>query len=200
MGNVTYSTSGELSPLLNDPQLRTIGIGTRIFLGGTQGYVAWNGTQFNTMKPRNEYGIPTSNAATLAVIGDAKQMSPEFIKAAYFERYGVSIFIGIGIPIPMIDEQAAADCMIRNAQITTQISDYSEPDKPSLAQVTYEQLRSGAVEIQGRRIKTAPMSSLLKARRIADELKKQIEDAEFFLTNPVSHFPEKAEVKPLKQR
>jgi uncharacterized protein (DUF39 family) len=66
--------------------------------------------------------------------------------------------------------------------------------------VTYEQLRSGAVEIQGRRIKTAPMSSLLKARRIADELKKQIEDAEFFLTNPVSHFPEKAEVKPLKQR
>lgn len=200
MGNVNYSTSGELSPLLNDPQMRTIGIGTRIFLGGAQGYVAWNGTQFNTMKPRNEYGIPTSNAATLAVIGDAKQMRAEYIKAAYFERYGVSIFIGIGIPIPMIDEQAASDCMIRNAQITTQISDYSKPDKPSLSQVTYEQLRSGTVEIQGRRIKTAPMSSLLKARRIAGELKKQIEDGEFFLTSPVSHFPEKAEVKPLKQR
>ncbi len=36
--NVTYSTSGELSPpLLNDPYLRTIGLGTRIFLGGGEG-------------------------------------------------------------------------------------------------------------------------------------------------------------------
>jgi uncharacterized protein (DUF39 family) len=45
-GNVTYCTSGELSPLFNDPMFRTIGIGTRIFLGGAQGYVAWEGTQF----------------------------------------------------------------------------------------------------------------------------------------------------------
>ena len=33
-GNITYSTSGELSPLLNDPYMRTIGVRTRIFLGG----------------------------------------------------------------------------------------------------------------------------------------------------------------------
>jgi uncharacterized protein (DUF39 family) len=31
MRNATYSTSGELSPLLNDPEMKTIGIGTRIF-------------------------------------------------------------------------------------------------------------------------------------------------------------------------
>jgi len=34
--NVTYATAGELSPLLKDPELRTVGIGTRIFFGGTQ--------------------------------------------------------------------------------------------------------------------------------------------------------------------
>ena len=75
-GNANFSTSGELSPLLNDPEMRTIGIGTRIFIGGSVGYVAWNGTQFNTGKPVNENGIPVGNAATLSLIGDAKQMSP----------------------------------------------------------------------------------------------------------------------------
>ena len=38
---------GQLSPLLNDPEYRTIGIGTRVFIGGAQGYVAWEGTQHN---------------------------------------------------------------------------------------------------------------------------------------------------------
>ncbi len=43
LGNANYSTSGELSPLLNDPDMRTIGLGTRIFLGGTTGLceLAW---------------------------------------------------------------------------------------------------------------------------------------------------------------
>ena len=49
-GNATYSTSGELSPLLNDPYYRTVGIGTKIFLGGGDGYVAWEGTQHNHSK------------------------------------------------------------------------------------------------------------------------------------------------------
>jgi uncharacterized protein (DUF39 family) len=96
--NVTYSTSGELSPLLNDPFLRTIGLGTRIFLGGTEGYVVWNGTQFNTRRERNEFGIPKLPGATLAVIGDAKQMSADYIRSAYYEKYGVSLFVASGFP------------------------------------------------------------------------------------------------------
>ncbi len=200
IGNATYSTSGELSPLLNDPSFRTIGIGTRIFLGGTQGYVSWYGTQFNTMKPKNDFGIPTSNAGTIAVIGDAKEMSTEYIKAAYFEKYGVSIFIGIGIPIPILDEDIAKACMIRNEQIETQIIDYSEPDKPSLGVANYEQLRSGSIEINGKKVKTAPMSSLMKARKIAAELKSWIDRGEFYITQPVELFPKESTVKNLKQR
>ena len=34
MRNANYCTAGQLSPLLNDPLYRTIGVGTRIFLGG----------------------------------------------------------------------------------------------------------------------------------------------------------------------
>lgn len=197
-GNATYSTSGELSPLLNDPEMRTIGIGTRIFLCGAQGFVAWNGTQFNTSKMKNDKGIPLSNAATLAVIGDLKQMSPEFIKAAVYEKYGVSIFIGIGIPIPVLDEDIARFVSIKNREIQTTIFDYGEASRPPLGSVNYEQLHSGEITVRGKKVKTAPLSSLSKARKIADILKNQIKGKEFFLTEPVQLFPKNTSLKGLE--
>ena len=200
LGNMTYSTSGELSPLLNDPDFRTIGIGTRIFFGGTQGFVAWNGTQFNTSKPRNEHGIPTSNAATLAVIGDAKEMSTQFIRAAYFEKYGVSIFIGIGIPIPVIDEEMAVKLSITNDKIETSIVDYGIAEHPVLGKINYQQLQSGSAELNGKVIRTAPLSSILKAREIALLLKEWIVRKEFLLTEPVQQFPKQSVTHPLTIR
>ncbi|MCK4992470.1 MAG: homocysteine biosynthesis protein, partial [Bacteroidales bacterium] len=189
LGNANYSTSGELSPLLNDPEMRTIGMGTRIFLGGTTGYVSWYGTQFKTDAEVNEHGVPVSNAATLAVIGDASGMDPAFIKAAYYEKYGVSMFVGIGIPIPVLDEEMAARVMIRNDQITTRILDYGDPDHPELGRATYEELMSGEIELNQKKIKTASLSSLYKAREIADILKKQIIEGNFQLSEPVELFP-----------
>ena len=124
MKNASYSTSGELSPLLNDPECRTIGLGTRIFLAGAEGYVAWNGTQFNTSKETNEYGIPTSNARTIAVIGDLREMSTEYLRGMYYEKYGCSLFVGIGIPIPILDADLARRVSIRNEQIETTVVDY----------------------------------------------------------------------------
>ncbi|MDP4222946.1 MAG: homocysteine biosynthesis protein [Bacteroidota bacterium] len=187
-GNANFSTSGELSPLLNDPELRTIGIGTRIFLGGTTGYVAWNGTQFNTGKPLNEFGIPVGNAATIAVVGDAKLMSTQFIKAAYFEKYGVTLFVGIGIPIPVLDEDMARRVSIRNSQIETNIVDYGSGNFEVLGQANYDTLFSGELQLNGKKIRTAPLSSVKVAREIADVLKKEISEGRFLLSEPVSLF------------
>ena len=58
MGSAGYSCAGQLSPLMKDPYYKTIGIGTRIFLGGGIGYVAWPGTQYNPGVPRSENGTP----------------------------------------------------------------------------------------------------------------------------------------------
>ncbi|MDO9548917.1 MAG: homocysteine biosynthesis protein, partial [Candidatus Marinimicrobia bacterium] len=154
-GNVTYSTSGELSPLLNDPEMRTIGIGTRIFLCGAQGFVTWNGTQFRTNGPTNEHGIPLTQDATLAVIGNCKEMDSRYIKAAYYRGYGVSIFIGIGIPIPVLDEDMAQRVSIQNSQIETIIRDYNRPGKPEIARVNYATLQTGKLTIEGKEIKTS---------------------------------------------
>jgi len=187
-GNANFSTSGELSPLLNDPELRTIGIGTRILLGGAVGYVAWQGTQFNTGKPLNEYGVPIGNSATLALIGDAKQMNTRFIKAAYFEKYGVSMFVGVGIPIPVLDEDLARRVSVCNRQIETNIIDYGSGNFEVLGRIDYDSLFSGKISFKGKKIRTAPLSSVKVAREIAVLLKEVISERRFYLTEPVALF------------
>jgi len=197
-GNATYSTSGELSPLLNDPELRTIGIGTRLFIGGTEGFVAWNGTQFNTSKPKNEFGIPLSNAATIATIGDLKKMSADFIRAAYFEKYGVSLFVGIGIPIPILDEDMARFVSISNKNIETSIVDYGIHPNIVLGRVNYKELQSGEIILNGKKIRTAPLSSIMKARQIAEILRTWIKQKQFFLNAPVQVFPKNTSLNKLE--
>jgi L-aspartate semialdehyde sulfurtransferase len=199
-GNVNYSTSGELSPLLNDPWLRTIGIGTRVFLGGAQGFVSWRGTQFNTEKPRSERGIPESNAATLMLTADVKEMSADFLRAAYFEKYGVSIYLGIGIPIPVLDEDVAAAVSIRNRDIPALVCDYGVDGHPAIARTNYEALRSGSVEIEGRKVKTAPLSSLARARAIAALLKLRVASGAFPIAPPVQALPSRSSVTGLSER
>ncbi len=200
-GNVTYCTSGELSPLFNDPVFRTIGIGTRIFLGGAQGYVAWEGTQYIRNQEVIRDGVVQYSGATLAVIGDMKNMSSRFIRAASFEKYGTTLFVGIGIPIPVLDEDMASFLAVRNRDIYTQIVDYGVPrrSRPVLRKVSYEELRSGSVELNGKNVPTAPLSSLRKAREIAQLLKSLISQGKFFLQEPIQKLHEEGRFNPLKE-
>ncbi|MGL4606553.1 MAG: homocysteine biosynthesis protein [Eubacteriaceae bacterium] len=191
MGNITYSTSGELSPLLNDPLLKTIGMGTKIFLGGAQGYVSWMGTQFNTACPRDEKGYPTATGATMALVGNMKEMNPKYIRGAVYEKYGTSMFVGVGVPIPILNEEMMSFVAVENKDLYTNIIDYSVPKKsrPSLKKVSYAELRSGTVDLNGKSIKTSPLSSLKFAREIADELNHWIKNGDFFLQEPIQQFP-----------
>jgi uncharacterized protein (DUF39 family) len=195
----TYSTSGELSPLLNDPEFRTIGLGTRIFLGGTQGFVVWPGTQFHTTRPKNELGIPVTNAATLAVMGNLKEMSSEYLHAAYFDKYGVSLFVGIGIPIPILDADMAKRVSVNNSQIETSVLDYGTVGAPKLGQVNYAELQSGTITVKGKKVRTAPVSSIAKARKIAGELKEWLQKGDFEISKPVQMFPKETSLNSLKE-
>jgi L-aspartate semialdehyde sulfurtransferase len=193
MANAGYATSGQLSPLLNDPYFRTIGIGTRIFLGGAQGFVAWPGTQHNANVPRGANGVPKGGAGTIAVVGNLKEMNPEWLAAASILGYGVSLYVGIGIPIPILDEEMARYTAVKDEDIYTQVYDYSM-DYPKgvnnpLAEVSYKDLRSGAIIIDGKRIITAPLSSYYKARQIANILKEWIEGGKFILGEPQQPLP-----------
>lgn len=202
MGNATYSTSGQLSPLINDPYLKTIGMGTKIFIGGSIGYVAWEGTQSNTMKTRNEKGIPIGPGATIAVIGDLKYMKREFIRGATFHNYGATLYVGIGIPIPLLNEEITEYVAIRNEDIPVPVYDYSieKRNRPEIGRVTFAELSSGTISLNGKSIKTAPLSSYKKAREICNILKEWIIKGEFLLNRPVANLPSESSVKPLEVR
>ncbi|MGB4580298.1 MAG: homocysteine biosynthesis protein [Coriobacteriia bacterium] len=192
LGNATYCSAGALSPLLNDPTYRTIGVGSRIFVAGAPGFVAWQGTQHNPHLDRDEHGVPVRPAGTLAVIADLKAASPEFYSAATLTGYGVSSFVGIGVPVPVLDEDIAATLALTDADLTATIYDYgvAARSRPSLGTVSYAELRSGSIEIEGKKVPTGPISSLPRARRIAAELKRWITEERFAIAEPVELLPQ----------
>ncbi|HLB24807.1 MAG TPA: homocysteine biosynthesis protein [Nitrospirota bacterium] len=199
LGNATYSTSGELSPLLNDPLYRTIGVGTRIFLGGAEGYVAWEGTQHNPKQQRGENGMPLAPAGTLSLIGDMKKMSTRYVRGSYYYKYGISLFVGVGIPIPVLDEEMARFVCTGNDEIFATAIDYSVESraKPNFGRFSYKELRSGSITVNGKKVPTAPLSSLKRAREIAGVLKGWVEGGGFTVTAPVRPLPADHGFKPL---
>jgi uncharacterized protein (DUF39 family) len=199
LGNASFSTSGQLSPLLNDPEFTTIGIGTRIFLGGAQGYIVWEGTQFYPQAIKDESGKSIHKGGTLAVIGDLKEMSTDYIRAAVFKGYGVTLVVGIGIPIPILNSEIMKSVSVKDEDIWTEIIDYSFPHlkRPSLGKVNYKQLREGNITIRGKDVLVSPLSSYAKAREIAQKLKEEILRRKFLLQEPIQKFPQESKFKPL---
>ena len=207
LGNITYCSAGQLSPLLNDPYYKTIGIGTKIFLGGGIGYVAWQGTQFNPTVARAENGVPKGGAGTLAVIGDLKQMSPRWLVGTSMLGYGPTLTVGIGVPIPILSEEILQYTTVTDDQIIGTIVDYSDayPNRrnESIGEVTYAQLKSGKVTVQGKKVPTASLSSYPRAVEIAGTLKDWIKTRKFELTQPVASLPgveSGVTFKPLNER
>ena len=193
LGNIYYSSAGQLSPLLNDPYYKTIGIGTRVWLGGAQGYVSWPGTQHNPLEQRNEYGVPTGGAGTLALIGDMKKMDADYVIGASMRGYGVSLSVGVGIPIPILNEKILNYTTIKDEDIQAPVVDYSYayPNaKPeTLGSIDYKQLKSGKAVIKGKEVPASGLSSYNKALKIADILKKEIQDGKFLLSKPAELLP-----------
>lgn len=191
--NANYCSAGELSPLFNDPLYRTIGIGTRIFLGGAVGYVTWNGTQHNPDAPRTPKGAPLRPSGTMMVQGDLKEMDAAWIKGLSLLGYGCSLAVGLGVPIPILDSNMAACAGISDEELFTQVVDYGYDYTNGIArtygEVSYAQLKSGTIEVNGVDVPTAPLSSVAKAREIAETLKAWIEEGSFTLHEPAMTLP-----------
>jgi len=201
-GNANFATAGHMSPLLKDPRLRTIGIGTRIFLGGGVGMVIGEGTQFNTKTQQNSKGLPITPSRTLAVTGDLRAMSPRFLQGVTMTGYGVSLAVGLGVPIPILDMDILASVATTDADISARIFDYGvgARSRPSLGEVTYEQLRSGSIEIDGKKVRTSPLTSLSRSREVAEQLKQWIATGQFLLSPPAHRLPDDREFKPMGVR
>lgn len=191
LSNAVYSNPGAISPLLNDPDLKLIGIGTQIFLGGGIGYIAWEGTQHFPLQKRLPNRTPVGPSATLALIGDAKQMNPKWVRGCYFKNYGSSLMLGVGIPLPVLNEEVVNNCAVQDRDIVVPVVDFSIPRRvrPTFGLVSYAQLKTGRITVDGKSVRVAPLASLYLSRQVALELKQWIERGEFSLTEPVAAIP-----------
>jgi len=191
LGNIHYSGAGLLNPISNDPNFDYIGIGTRIFLAGAPGFVMGSGTQHN----------PENNFSTLMVTGDMKKMSSRFLRAATFHKYGPSLYLGIGIPIPVLNERLAKSTAVRDRDISVPIVDYgvARRDRPALKMVSYEDLKSGVIDLYGKEVSASSLSSFLMAREVASALKEQVEKGEFLLSAAVEPLHRLGSSRPMKQ-
>ncbi len=191
LGNVVYANPGVTAPLWNDPDLRLIGVGTKIFLGGSIGYVAWEGTQHFPLQKRQPNRTPIAPAATLALIGDAKTMDANWVRGCYFRNYGAALMLGVGIPLPVIDEEVVARAAISDAEIMTTVIDFAiaRRVRPTFGTVSYAQLKSGSIKIDGKDVRTAPIASIFRSEQVAEILKSWILAGKFTLSEPVAFLP-----------
>jgi len=194
LGNANFCSAGELSPLLNDPYYKTLGVGTKIFLGGGIGFIAWPGTQHNPNVPRSDNGVPRTGGGTLAVIGDLKQMKPRWLVGTSMLGYGCTLTVGIGVPIPVLSEEIVRHTAVSDDKIFAPVVDYGAAypalELGILGEVSYAELKSGRIIIQGREVPTASLSSYSRALEIASILKEWILGGKFYLTEPVAPLPQ----------
>jgi uncharacterized protein (DUF39 family)/predicted transcriptional regulator len=189
--NITYSGAGLLNPLSNDPKLRLIGSGVPIFLCGAPGMVVGEGTQHS----------PAGGFGTLMVTGDLKRMSQDFLRAATMTGYGVTLYVGLGVPLPVLDIDVVRATAVRDEDISVDILDYGVPSRsrPVMRKVTYAELRSGTVELNGEEVRTSSLSSFRRARQVALELKRWVEQGTMELSLPTRMIDPDKVARPMHQ-
>ena len=204
MKNLTYCSAGQLSPLLNDPLYLTIGVGTKVWLAGAQGHVYAEGTQHASTVERGPNDVPVEGAGTLALTGDMKEMRPEFVRGVSLKGYGVSLAVGVGIPIPILNEEILRYTTVRDRDIQAPVVDYSKDYAAStgkvLCRLNYEELKSGKVTVLDKSVETGSLSSYAKALQIAEILKAEIEEGAFQISKPIAELPRAQSMKPLEIR
>ena len=135
------------------------------------------------------------------VKGDAKKMSAEFLQGGAFTKYGTTLYLGLGIPIPVLNEGIVKKTAIRDSEIMTDVVDYSVPrrDRPKLRRVSYQELKSGSININDKKVRVSSLSSIKMAKKVTQTLKSWIEEGSFFLTSPVDRLPTDTVFKPMRQ-
>jgi len=132
-------------------------------------------------------------AGTISVTGDLKRMSPKWLVGASIQGYGCSLSVGLGVPIPILNEEMAGYTGVSDEDLFTPIVDYSH-DYPNgtgktLGQASYAELRAGLIQLDGNTIQAIPLSSMVRAREIAAMLKEWIAKGKFYIGEPQATLP-----------
>jgi putative methanogenesis marker 16 metalloprotein len=106
----SVSGCGELNPLEKDPQLETIGVGTKALFNGAVGFVTGTGTRSSAQMPN------------LAGYAPLKGMNPKYL-GGFNTSAGPDVFCSWAIPIPILNTSVLENASRTDDQIPLPIVD-----------------------------------------------------------------------------
>jgi putative methanogenesis marker 16 metalloprotein len=127
-GGITFSGCGHLSPLQNDPELRAIGVGTRVLFNGAEGFVYSTGTRSSPKYPN------------LMTVADMNGMDPTLM-GGFMTAAGPECLSSYAVPIPILDDSLLRSVMTKDEEIPLSIGDIR--DRHKIGQTDYGQAWSG---------------------------------------------------------
>lgn len=114
-------------------------------------------------------------------------------RGAAYTKQGVTLAVGIGVSIPIMDEDTLHHAAMTDADIDVQVVEYGEAYPNGVAvglgEVTYAELKSGSISVNGRKVVTSGLASYVRAKEIADVLKGWIQEDSVLLTQPETTLP-----------
>ncbi len=127
-GGVAFSGCGHLNPVQNDPELRTIGVGTKVLFNGAEGFVYSTGTRCSPKYPN------------LMAVADMKGMEPTLM-GGFLTAAGPECLSTYAVPIPILDDSLLKSVMTKDEDIPLSIGDIR--DRHKIGEADYGQAWSG---------------------------------------------------------
>ena len=119
---MTFCGCGELNPLKNDPELKTIGIGTKVLINGAQGFVTGAGTRSSADNPN------------LTGFADMHEMNPDLM-GGFKTGHGPDIITTWAVPIPVLDEKMLTHILKLDEEIPLKVVDVR--NRKPIFEITY---------------------------------------------------------------
>jgi putative methanogenesis marker 16 metalloprotein len=104
LSEATFSGCGEISPIRKDPNFHTFGIGTKILLNGSPGYIIGKGT------------LSSSRRSNFSGFADMHNMDPEYM-GGFKTSYSPDVISTWAVPIPITNEEVLKTASITDDQI-----------------------------------------------------------------------------------
>ncbi len=198
-GNALYNCGGADSIGLAMPGLALLGPGSPVLVGGGIGWVIGCGSSHQPQPRRLASGHARSPGAVAAVCVDLQELRPEWVRPCFFDGQGSALLVAIAAPIPLISAAVAAQAAVTDDHLDVPVLDLSIPRriKPTYGWVSYSELRSGTIQVEGRPVPSAPAHSPRLAGSIAVELIRWLEEDRFPLRLPLQPLSPRPALMPL---
>ena len=195
-----YSSRGAGSIGLTMPGLAMLGPGCAVLVAGAVGWVVGPGSGHQPNIRRQESGHALTPGATAAVSVDLHDLNPRWIRSCFFPGHGSALMVAIAAAVPLLNRVIAEQAAAGQEQLKAPVLDVAIPRrlKPALGSVSYAELASGHISVQGHKLRCAPAHSHRLAAEISKDLIHRLEQNRFPLRLPWQPLAERSTLMPLE--